>query len=124
MQSILVLFSLMFNNALCCSKQRIKIALYKLNGRHMSHDQSINICIWLFVSNLIATDIVMRTHFIQFVLYLCLSSHLSLAAIYFISNTIHFYLIFSLYGEIKYLIATINCKCEGGERYLQREHID
>ena len=104
-------FSLLFTLELCCYKNRLKVAIYKLNGLRISDEFACKLCICIFIINLIATDIVLRTHLFHFLMYIFCSSFISPGCIVFISNSINIYLILSLYGETRCLIKTINCKC-------------
>ena len=105
------LFSLLFTTTFCCTKNRIKMMIYKYNGTRISDEFACRLCICSFILNLISIDIVLRMHFIPFILYLFFSSHLSATSILFISSSMNIYLIISLYGEIRCLVKTINCKC-------------
>lgn len=104
-------FSLLFTLDLCCYKNRIKVAIYKLNGLRISDEFAGKLCIGVFIINLIATDIVLRTQLIPLLLYIFCGSFISPGGIVFIGITINTYLVLSLYGEIKCLVKTINCKC-------------
>jgi hypothetical protein len=123
MQQLILLFSFMFSNTICCLKQRIRKALYNLNGTRISYEDSANACIGLFVINLIITDMIVRSHFITFILYILTSSHVPGIIIICVGNTINIGLILSLYSETKTLIKTINCKCDNDNELL-REHVD
>ena len=103
--------SILFINNACCDKSRIRTAIYKLYGTRLSYEYSVKIYICTFIVNLIGTDIVLRTHLVPFLLYFFFGSYISLTAIAFFSNAFNIYLIMSLYGEVKKLIATVNCKC-------------
>ena len=105
------IFSLLFTLDLCCYKNRLKVAIYKLNGLRISDEVACKLCICLFIVNLIATDIVLRTHLFHLLMYIFCSSFISPGCIVFVSNSINIYLILSLYGETRCLIKTINCKC-------------
>ena len=127
-------FSLLFTLELCCYKNRIKVAIYKLNGLRISDEFAGKLCIGIFIMNLIATDIVLRTQFIPLLLYIFFGSFISPGGIVFIGITINTYLVLSLYGETRSLVKTINCKCtdyvdtddyvEGSHAEPVREHVD
>lgn len=104
-------FSLLFTLELCCYKNRIKVAIYKLNGLRISDEFAGKLCICIFIINLIATDIVLRTQLIPLLLYIFFGSFISPGGIMFIGITINTYLVLSLYGETRSLVKTINCKC-------------
>lgn len=123
MQQLMMLFSLLFSNAICCTKQRIRKAIYNLNGTHISYADSVNICIGLFVLNLIITDMVVRSHIVTILMYIFTSPYVPIIIITCIGNTINLALILNLYSETKTLINTINCKCECDNELL-RAHID
>ena len=105
------MFSLLFTVNICCTKNRFKIAIYKLNGLHISDEFAIKLCIGLFIMNLIGTDIILRGQLIPFLLYIFFNSYLSSSTIALLGNAANIYLLISIYDEIKCLNKTINCKC-------------
>jgi hypothetical protein len=107
----MTMFSALFINNACCDKSRIRTSIYKLYGTHLSYEYSVKIYICTFIVNLIGTDIVLRTQLVPFLLHFFFGSFISLTGIAFFSNAFNIYLLISLYGEIKHLIKTVNCKC-------------
>ena len=117
----MLMFSLLFSNAVCCTKQRIRKAIYNLNGTRLSYDDSVNICIGLFVINLIITDLIVKSQVITILLYLVTSSAIPVIIITCVGSSINIYLVLSIYYETKSLVKTITCTCENE---LLREHVD
>jgi hypothetical protein len=128
------MFSLMFTLNMCCYKNRIKVAIYKLNGLRISDEFACKLCIGLFIMNLIGTDIILRGQLVPLLLYIFFGSFISTTGIVCISVGVNTYLVLSLYGELKCLIKTVNCKCieyvDAGD-YVEatraepvREHVD
>jgi hypothetical protein len=111
MRTFLGLLFILLNPRLCCTKNRIKTLIYKLNGTRISQDFSITICICMFILNLIVTDIIFRNDIIPILLMLCAHSYMSATVITIIGKILNTYIILSLYNETKYLIKTINCRC-------------
>jgi len=96
---------------MCCYKNRIRVAIFKLNGKRISDEFACKLCIGLFILDLIKTDIILRSNLTYFLLYVFFGSYVSLPTIAFLGFAINTHLLISLYWEIKHLIKTVNCKC-------------